>query len=193
MAATSSWAFRFSRNVLLWLVPCFLFWSVLTGFYNRFLTVSAQNLLHLGESPNVTQLLKEDLHYIGVSRSDFPPGKGVLYRIRVTDVHFHLYLLFARFLAVPDVPLKERLSALGWAWLVAVFFEITDLFLWVKFVYATQLGSWSAEHYSSFGQNFWGLGKHVFDLPLKLALPFALWMAFFYRRLPFFAQRSASS
>ncbi|HEX4955338.1 MAG TPA: hypothetical protein VF017_18260 [Thermoanaerobaculia bacterium] len=182
-AGGTSWALAFGRNVALWLVPCWLLWAGLTSFYNRFLTQSAENLLLLTESPNVTQLLRVDEHYVAVSRTDFPPSKGKLYQIRVTDIHFHLLLLFTLFLAVPGLPWKQKLQALGWAWLAAVFFQIADLFLWVKFVYATQLGTWSGEHYGAFGQNFWGLAKHVFDLPLKLALPFALWMAFFYREL----------
>jgi hypothetical protein len=179
-----SWASRFTLRLLVWIIPVFLVWSGLTGFYNRFLTVSAQNLARLTESPDATDLLPVDRHYVSVNRLDFPPAKTNLYRVRVTDIHFHLLLLGVLFLAIPDVPWKRRLSSLGWAWLVAVFFQIGDLFLWVKFVYATQLGDWSAANYGAFGQNFWGLAKHVVDLPLKLALPFALWMAFFYRDLP---------
>ncbi len=54
----------------------------------------------------------------------------------------------------------------------------------MKFTYATQLGAWSVAHYGSFAQNFWGLGKHLFDLPFKLTLPFLLWAVFYLRELP---------
>ena len=37
----------------------------------------------------------------------------------------------------------------------------------MKFVYATQLGAWSLAHYGAFARNFWGLGKHLLDLPFK--------------------------
>ena len=67
--------------------------------------------------------------------------------------------------------------------LFILFFFIIDLFFWVKFAYATQLGAWSAAHYGPFARNFWGLGKHILDLPVKLALPFALWAAFYLRQL----------
>ena len=63
------------------------------------------------------------------------------------------------------------------------FGALVDLFFWVKFAYATQLGAWSAAHYGPFARNFWGLGKHVLDLPVKLALPFALWAGFYLRQL----------
>jgi hypothetical protein len=53
----------------------------------------------------------------------------------------------------------------------------------VKFVYATQLGDWSMSHYGAFARNFWGLGKHLMDLPFKLALPLVLWAAFYFEPL----------
>ncbi len=183
MDRASSWTLRLVRNVLLWLVPMGLVWVLITPFYNRFLETAAGNLLHLVESPNVTRLLPADAHYATVVREDFPPGKSNVYRVRVTDIHFHLWLLGALFLAVPGVGLKRKLSALGVACLIAVFFHLIDLFLWVKFVYATQLGDWSREHYGAFAQNLWGLAKHVMDLPFKLALPLVLWVAFYYRQL----------
>ncbi len=177
-----AWALRLIRNVLLWAIPLSALWWAATPFYNRFITVASGNLLKIAESPNVTRLVPADPHYISIQRDDFPPGKPN-YRVRVTDLHFHLVLLGALFLAVPGVPLKARLGPLGWALLVAVFFHILDLFFWVKFAYATQLGDWSTEHYGAFGQNFWGMAKHLTDLPFKLALPLALWVGFYYRKI----------
>lgn len=179
----ASWALRLIRNVLLWLVPLSALWWVATPYYNRFVTVAAGNLLKIVESPNVTRLVPVDAHYVSIQREDFPPAKADVYRVRVTDLHFHLVLLAALFLAVPGVPLKARLGPLGWALLVAVFFHILDLFFWVKFVYATQLGEWTQQHYGELGQNFWGMAKHLIDLPFKLALPLALWVGFYYRKI----------
>jgi hypothetical protein len=39
----------------------------------------------------------------------------------------------------------------------------------------------SARHYGPVARNFWGLGKHLLDLPLKLGLPLLLWAAFYLR------------
>ncbi len=175
---------RFSRNVFLAIVPAALVWLAVLGFYNRFLTIGAENLLHLTEVPNVTKLdpLSRDPHYVTVRRTDFPPAKAQVYSVRVTDVHYHLVLLMALFLATP-VPWKERLSNLGWAVMVTIFFDLLLLFFWVKFAYATQLGDWSLANYGAFGRNFFGLGKHLLDLPFKLGLPLALWAAFYYPSL----------
>ena len=53
------------------------------------------------------------------------------------------------------------------------------LFLRVKFIYATQLGDWSLEHYGPVARNAWGLAKHLADLPFKFGVPVALWASFF--------------
>ncbi|MEZ5313188.1 MAG: hypothetical protein R2862_05780 [Thermoanaerobaculia bacterium] len=59
----------------------------------------------------------------------------------------------------PGILRGRRWENLGWASLISIFFHILLLFFFVKFVYATQLGSWSGQHYGSFGQNFWGHGQ----------------------------------
>lgn len=176
---------RFLRNLLLWTVPVAVVWWVATPLYNRFLVAAGENLLHLVERPDVTELApatQGDGYWL-ILRKDFPPAKARVYSLRVTDLHFHLMLLAALFLAVPDVPWRERLAGLGWAMLIAVFFHIALVFFWVKFAYATQLGTWSLENYGAFARNFYGLGKHLLDLPFKLAFPLVLWAAFFWRQL----------
>jgi hypothetical protein len=178
-----SWAGRLIRNILLWIVPVWLVWTVLTPIYNRFLMTAAENLLLLAESPNVSNLLMQDPHTTHIQRRDFPPSRSLVGTVRVTDLHFHLVLLAALFLAVPDVPWRERLSNLGWAVLISIFFHLLLLFFWVKFVYATQLGSWSVAHYGPVSRNLFGMGKHLLDLPFKLSLPLVLWAAFYIRRL----------
>jgi hypothetical protein len=182
-APQKSWGLLFIRNVVLWLVPVALLWTLLAPVYNRFLLGSAENLAQWTESPNVTDLLRRDSHFAFISRRDFPPAKSLVHSFRVTDVHFHLVMLGALFLAVPRIPWGKRLENLGWALLITVFFNIFLVFLYVKFTYATQLGAWSVAHYGPFARNFWGLGKHLFDLPFKLTLPFLLWTAFYLREL----------
>lgn len=173
---------RLLRNLLLALAPVVVVWLGLTPFYNRFLTVGAQNLLHLFERPDVTELVPAFEHpgYARILRRDFPPARRAVYSLRVTDVHFHLVLLGALFLAVPGVPWRRRLANLGWAGLVAVFFHLVLVCFWVEFAYATQLGDWSLEHYGPFARNFFGLGKHLLDLPFKLAFPLVLWAVFYW-------------
>lgn len=174
---------RLVRNLLLWLVPVTLIWLLITPFYNRFLITAGENLLHLFESPDVTDLVRHDDHFALVLRRDFPPDHSNVYSLRVTDLHFHLVLLATLFLAVPGVPWRERLGNLGWAVLIAVFFHILLIFFWVKFAYATQLGEWSLEHYSHALREIFGITKHVLDLPIKLAFPLALWAAFYLELL----------
>ena len=177
------WTLRFVRNVVLWLIPVTIAWVLLTPYYNRFLVKAGENLTRMTESPSTTRLQAQGRHHLLITRSDMPASRGSLSSVRVTDTHFPLLLLVSFFLAVPGVPWPRRLENLGWALLIAVFFHIVSLLFWVKFVYATQLGEWSAQHYGSFAQNFWGLGKHLIDLPFKLALPLALWAAFYLREL----------
>lgn len=178
------WAFTFIRNALLWLIPVAVLWAMATPVYNRFLLGSAETLARWTESPDVTDLLRQDDHFAAVSRRDFPPGRALVHSFRMTDVHFHLVLLAALFLAVPGVPWKVRLENLGWAVLITVFFDILLVFSYVKFAYATQLGSWSLAHYGPFARNVWGLSKHLLDLPFKLGLPFFLWAGFYLRQMP---------
>jgi hypothetical protein len=66
---------------------------------------------------------------------------------------------------------------------ISAFFQMILVVFWVEFLYATQLGGWSVEHYGAVARNLWGLGKHVLDLPVKLALPLMLWAGFYLDRL----------
>lgn len=174
-----SWGLLFIRNALLWLLPVAGLWIVATPLYNSFLLRSAENIAHLTESPDVTDLLRKDTHFAFVSRRDFPPAKSLVHSFRVTDAHFHLVLLGAIFLAVPGVPWKKKLENLAWALLITAFFDILLVFSYVKFAYTTQLGAWSMANYGPFARNFWGLFKHLMDLPFKLSLPFLLWAVFY--------------
>ena len=180
---STSWAWRFVLGAVLWMIPVVALWLVLTPFYNKFLTTSAENLVRLTERPSVTRLLEHDDHHLVITRTDVPSPKGFLDSVRTTDVHFPLIMLGAFFLAVPGVPWRKRLENLGWATLISIFFHIVSLLFWVKFVYATQLGEWSAENYSTFRANFWGLGKHLLDLPFKFSMPLLLWAGFYLREL----------
>ncbi len=180
---SSSFGVRLVRNTLLWTVPAALVWLLLTPAYNQFVRVGGENLLHLIESPNVTRLLRKDDHYALIQRADFPRGRQVNRQVRLSDLHFPVILLTALFLGTPDTPWRRRAADLGVALLVAAVFHMVLVVFWVQFIYTTQLGAWSAEHYGPVARNAWGLGKHVLDLPIKLALPLFLWAAFYLDRL----------
>jgi hypothetical protein len=173
-AERRSWVAHFLRNVLLWLVPIWGVWVLVTPFYNRVLLASAQNLLHATEHPSATQLLRQGDDDAVIARLEPPMGR-LKRGFRVSDIHFHLVLLGALFLGVPRVPWRDRLAHLGWALLATVFFDVLVVFSRVKVAYATELGSWSLRHYGPWARNMYGLLHHLLDLPFKLSLPFALW------------------
>ena len=177
------WALRLARNLAFTAPIAMLLWLLVSPFLSLFVAKAAERLTRLFERPAVTRIELSQGEDALISRADTRAGGRLPYSVRVTDIHFPLVLLVAIFLATPDVPAGERFANLGYALLVVLFFFIVDLFFWVKFAYATQLGAWSAAHYGAFARNFWGLGKHVLDLPVKLALPFALWAAFYLRQL----------
>jgi hypothetical protein len=172
-----------ARNTLLWMVPVAVLWVLATPIYNRVLLTSTGGLLRLFESPAATDLLAKGDDDAFVMRRDFPPARALVYPFHVTDVHFHLLLLGALFLAVPGVPWRLRLTNLGIAVVATAAYDILLVAFIVEAAYATHLGAWSAAHYGVFARNFFALGKHLLDLPLKLALPLALWCAFYLSEL----------
>lgn len=174
---------RLARNLAFTAPLAMLGWLLLSPFLSLFIAKSGETLTRLGERPAVTRIELSQGEDALISRADTRAHGRLPYGVRVTDIHFPLVLLIAIFLATPDVTTGERFANLGYAVLIVMFFFIIDLFFWVKFAYATQLGAWSLEHYGPFARNFWGLGKHILDLPVKLALPFALWAAFYLREL----------
>jgi len=177
------WALRLARNLAFTAPIAMVLWLLVSPFLSLFISKAAERLTRLGERSSVTRIELSQGEDALISRGDTRAGGRLPYSVRVTDIHFPLVLLIAIFLATPDVAAGERFANLGYALLIIMFFFIVDLFFWVKFAYATQLGAWSAAHYGPFARNFWGLGKHVLDLPVKLALPFALWAAFYLRQL----------
>lgn len=172
---------RFALAVALWLVPATLAWLVLTPWYNRVLAGSAEQLLHLFESPDQSRLHLKATHFLTLTRGDFRGGQAVAGEFKLTDSHFNWILLAALFLAVPDVPWRIRLRKFAWAAAILVVFHLTLVVFHVQFFPATQLGAWSRGNFGPAARNFFGLGKHLLDLPLKLGLPLALWAAFHWR------------
>jgi hypothetical protein len=183
-----AWVWLLVRNTLLWLVPVTILWVLATPVYNRQLLRTAGGILHLIERPVVTDLLPKGNDDAYVVRRDFPPARALVYPFRVSDLHFHLILLAALFLGVPGIPWRDRLGNLAIAAVITVGYDVLLVIFYVKFAYATQLGAWSLANYGALARNFYGLGKHLLDLPFKLALPLLLWSVFYLPRL-----RQASS
>lgn len=179
-----TWFNRFVRNLLLALVPVAVVWTLCTPWYNRFVATAGSNLVQLIESPNRTRLVPHDKHHAVVVRNDIKTKKGFLSSIRTTDIHFNWILCAVLILATPTLPLARRLRDLGVGTLALALFHVVLAFLWVQFILTNQLGSWSANNYSSFAQNAWGLAKHLADLPFKFGLPLAVWAALHLRELP---------
>ncbi|HEY0782306.1 MAG TPA: hypothetical protein VGE98_07630, partial [Thermoanaerobaculia bacterium] len=102
----SRWTALLIRNILLWLLPAWALWMLLTPFYNVFLLRTAETVIHLTEHPAVTELPRavEDRDSAYVLRRDFPPTRRLMQPFKVNDLHFHFVLLVALFLAVPRVP-----------------------------------------------------------------------------------------
>lgn len=177
------WALRLARNLAFTAPLAMAAWLLVSPFLSLFVVKAGERLTRLFERPAVTRIELSRGEDALITRADTRAQGHLPYGVRVTDVHFPLVLLIAIFLATPDVAAGERFANLGYAILIVMFFFIIDLFFWVKFAYATQCGAWSVAHYGPFARNFWGLGKHILDLPVKLALPFALWAAFYLRQL----------
>lgn len=168
---------RLARNVLLLLPVAVLLWLAITPFYNHLLVNAGERLIRLGESPDQTRIFLREGRYAMLVRGDVSGGQRHLAQLALADLHFNLILLVALFLAPPGVPQARRWSRLGWAALASLAFHLVLLIFHAEAVYALQLGEWSARHYGAVARNFWGLGKHVLDLPVKLGLPFLLWSA----------------
>jgi hypothetical protein len=179
----SGWTWRLIRNTVLWLVPVAILWLLATPIYNRQLLHIANAILHVVERPAVTDLMAKGNDDAYIVRRDFPPSRALVQPFRVSDLHFHLILLAALFLGVPDLPWRERLSNLAIAAMITVCYDIVLVIFVVKSAYATQLGAWSLANYGAFARNFYGLTKHLLDLPFKLALPLVLWSVFYLPQL----------
>lgn len=180
--ADRSWFATFLGRLLLWLPLAFLAWWLTTPLYNAFLAEAGENLSRMTERPGVTRIVQRDRHYALVDRSD-APSRSLPYSVRLTDIHYPAILLAALVLATPGASYRRRFSALGSSLVILAVFHLVDLFFWVKFVYATQLGAWSMDHYGPLARNLYGMGKHLLDLPVKLGLPLLLWVVLFWREL----------
>jgi hypothetical protein len=174
------YAWRLTRNALLWVLPVAFVWVVATPAYNRFLAAAGELVLHAGESPNASRLYVRDSQILRIVRTDIGGGQSTLHETRLGDFHFDWILLGVLFLATPSVAPRRRAETMAWSIAVLVVFHVLLVVFYVESFYANDLGDWSLRHYGALGRNFWGLGEHLLDLPFKFALPFALWAVNFW-------------
>ncbi len=172
------WA-RLAKRLPLAFLPALAVWLLFSPLYNRLLTAGTESFLRVFESPDRSTFYLRDNGWMMVTRSDHGGGQGSLHEIRLADVHFNFLLWTAFAFATPGLALAERLRRWGKGLLVLGAFHLVLTALSAEFVYATQLGDWSLAHYGPWARNVIGLTKHVTDLPLKLAMPLILWVAFF--------------
>ena len=177
-----SWLRAFVVRLLLWLPVAWLAWWLMIPLYNPFLAEAGENLSRLTESPDVTRILFQSPHHALIDRAD-APSRSLPYSVRLTDIHFPTILLMALVMATPRVSFRRHLSVLGSSLLILALFHLVDLFFWVRFIYATQLGEWSAAHYGPVARETFGMAKHLLNLPVKLGLPLLLWVFFFWDEL----------
>jgi hypothetical protein len=170
---------KLAKRLPLAFLPALAVWLALSPLYNRILTAGSENLLRVFESPDRSSFYLRDSGWMMVTRSDYGGGQGSLHEIRLADVHFNFLLWTAFAFATPAWALRARAKAWGSGLVVLALFHLALTALQAEFVYATQLGDWSTSHYGPFARNVIGLTKHVADLPLKLAMPLVLWVAFF--------------
>lgn len=181
--AAPGWTRRFLLRLLVSLPLVVAAWAAASPLYNRVLARLGEPLVRLFESPDRTTLYLRGYEQMMITRSDYGGGQGYLFEIRLPDIHFTWILFAALAFATPGVALGERWRRLVTAGGLFVLFHLALVVLRVEFVYATQLGAWSLERYGSFAREAIGLAKHTADLPLKLALPFAVWWALFHAEI----------
>jgi hypothetical protein len=170
---------RFVLRLFAALPVVVLLWAAASPLYNRILAGLGEPLVRLFESPNRTTLYVRGYEQLMITRSDYGGGQGYLAEVRLPDLHFTWILFAALALATPGVEWAERGRRILFGAGLFVIFHLLLLFLRVEAVYATELGDWSLARYGRFAREAIGLAKHVADLPVKLALPFALWWGLF--------------
>jgi hypothetical protein len=181
--AAAGWTASFTRRLILALPLAVLAWAIASPIYNRVLVRLVEPAVRLFESPDRTTLYVRGYEQMMITHTDYGAGQGYLAEVRLPDVHFTWILGSALALATPGVARGERLRRLAIAGVWFLFFHVFLLAMRVEFVYATQLGAWSLARYGPVARETIGIVKHTLDLPLKLAMPFAVWWALFYPEL----------
>lgn len=136
----------------------------------------AQILIRAYEHPRVTRLVESE-HRAEVRRADYRADTAIP-TIALTEIHFNTVVLLALFLSLRHPLSKVQLERLSIGWAILFLNHVFNLIIHVKFIYASGLGAWSQQNYSELSRNVYGFLQIFTDLPLRFALPFAIWVGF---------------
>lgn len=163
------------RRLGLTLAIAIAMWLVLRPVLDSAVAGGAEVLLRAFEVPRVTRLLPVD-HRAEVRRADFR-SDSALPTVPLTEIHFNTVVLLALFLALPRPWSRRQLERLFMGATVLYATQVLNLWLHVKWIYATGLGEWSLAHASDLWRNLIGFLRYFFDLPGRFSFPVVIWLA----------------
>lgn len=163
----------FLRRLAAATVAALVLWAILRPALDSTICSVAETILRAFEHPRTTRLVVVE-HRAEVRRADLRTDSAVP-TVALTGMHANTVVLLALFLALPRPWSSEQLRRLLIAWGLLVLVQSSNLVLHVKVLYAAGFGEWSVQHYSELTRALYGYLRHVADLPVRFALPFALW------------------
>ena len=153
-----------------------VFWVALRPVLDGLVTGGAEVLLRAFEVPRVTRLTVVD-HRAEVRRADFR-SDSALPTVPLTEIHFNAVVLLALYLSLPRPLSRRQLERLFMGSTLLVCTQVANLWLHVKWIYATGLGEWSLVHSSELWRNVVGFLRYFWDLPGRFSFPVVIWLAF---------------
>jgi hypothetical protein len=166
----------FLRRLPVAAVAALVVWALLRPALDGAVCGFAELLIRAYEYPKVTRLVAVD-HVAEVRRADLRTDSAIP-TVALTSIHFNTIVLLALFLALPRPWSSRQLQRLLMGWSLLYLSQALNLLFHVKFMYASGLGSWSAQHYSDIARNVFGYLQYFTDLPGRFAFPFAIWLGF---------------
>lgn len=158
------------------LVISVLVWLGVRPLLDGLVAGGAEVLLRAFEVPRVTRLVPVD-HRAEVRRSDFR-SDSALPTVPLTEIHFNTVVLLALYLSLPKPWSRRQLERLFMGATLLYCTQVLNLWLHVKWIYATGLGEWSLANASDVWRNVIGFLRYFFDLPGRFSFPVVIWLAF---------------
>lgn len=148
-------------------------WLAAGPAYHSIVAIATEKVMHVAESPNVTQLQPSGNDAI-LNRADFD-SRSPRPQIPIRDLTFNVILLLTLLAAAgPPLTLKQ-----GGRWVVALFalfaVHVAALTAKVMTLYVLRLGAWSLANYGSFARNFWSGADHFYRFVGIYAAAFVIW------------------
>lgn len=139
----------------------------------RAVMTTTEATTRLFERPAATVLQWDD-GVIAIRRSD-APGRTETLGFNPIALTGNTVLLLALAWATPGAASRNGLVRLLLASLLLFLAQVVHLSLALQTLYATQLGSFSVEHYAPWQREVVATGRYFFDIALTYALPIVLW------------------